>query len=153
MIRGMCLACLIVLASLCMTPQAIALGFQLGQSKEELKLQYDVSVVDHGTGRVTITLTITDEGRLSPLTSVDFYIPSKEQHPGGGFKADMSLSLATRLVDGKKIATVHLRRDLAEQSEVHLKTRGLDGKDELLSWYYFVIPVGKQVQETPQRQP
>ncbi|HVW00048.1 MAG TPA: hypothetical protein VHB77_06905, partial [Planctomycetaceae bacterium] len=52
-----------------------ALGFQLGQSKDELKLKYDLEVQDHGTGRVTAVLKIADEGRLKPLNSVDLVIP------------------------------------------------------------------------------
>jgi len=42
-----------------MTDQACAVGFILGQTKDELELKYDVSVQDHGPGRVTIVFTLT----------------------------------------------------------------------------------------------
>src|SRR6187399_716605 len=51
------------------------MGEILGETKEQLKLQYDVAVYDHGTGRVTITFTLEDEGRLKPLYGVEFRIP------------------------------------------------------------------------------
>ena len=58
---------------------AWAEGFGLGESKEELKLKYDVKVTDHGTGRVTIVLTLEDEGRLTPLTDIQFRIPGRTE--------------------------------------------------------------------------
>jgi len=123
--------------------RAWALGFRLGETKEQLKLDYEVSVVDHGTGRVTVTLTIADEGRLKPLRSVDLDFPSKDKHKDGGYMADLWLSLATKKVDGKLLVSVHLKRELAEQAEIHLKTGSLDGKREALTWYYHAIPIAK----------
>src|SRR5439155_26883103 len=67
---------LMVLAALLLTAgQAWGIGEVLGQTKEELKLKYDVAVEQHvfderGTGRVTVTLTLADEGRLKPLDEV-----------------------------------------------------------------------------------
>ena len=80
---------------------ALALGLRLGESKDELKLKYDVSVYDHDTGRVTVKFTLEDEGRLKPITSIDLHIPSDEKHDGGGFKSDLTISMATRK-DGPK---------------------------------------------------
>jgi hypothetical protein len=122
---------------------AWAIGFQLGETKDQLKLKYDVSVVDHRTGRVTVTLTIADEGRLKPLNSVDLAIPSKD---GTGYY-DLMLSLAPRNVDGKKAVSVHLRRELAERAQFDLKTSGLDGKKEPLTWYYYVIPIAEYLKK------
>ena len=66
-----------------------------------------------GPFSVTITFTLADEGRLKPLDSVDLSIPSKDKHKSGGFMSDLSLSLATRKVDGKQVASVHLKKELA----------------------------------------
>jgi len=118
---------------------AWAEGFQLGETKEQLKLKYGVLLTDHGTGRVTVTLTIADEGRLKPLNSVDLGIPSKD---GTGY-FDLALSLATRKVDGKQVVSVHLKRELAERAEFDLKTSTLDGKQEALTWYYHKIPIAE----------
>ena len=131
--------CLMAFAATVLTAGlAWALGFSLSETKEQLKLKYDVSSENHG-GRVSITLTITDEGRLKPLTSVDLAVPSKNE-PGC---FDLSLSLATNSVDGKQVAMVHLKRELAERAEFWLKTWSLDGKKGSLTWYYHVIPIAQ----------
>ena len=76
---------------------AWAVSFQLGETKEQLKLKYDVSVTDHGTGRVTVVLSIADHGRLKPLDSVDLVISSKEQIKNGGTgRPALSLHLSVR---------------------------------------------------------
>lgn len=82
---------------------AWALGERLGETKEQLKLKYDVSVKDHGTGRVTIVLTIADQGRLKPLNSVDLVIPGKGRRKNRGGYVDLSVALAIREVDGKQV--------------------------------------------------
>jgi hypothetical protein len=118
---------------------AWALGYGLGETKEQLKLAYDVSSVDNGADRVSVTLTIADEGRLKPVTSVELAVPSKDET---GYY-DLSLSLATSHVNGRQVARVQLKRELAERAEFWLKTSTLDGKTTPLTWYYHVIPIAK----------
>ncbi len=151
-VRTFCLSA-VAFATLAMTTShAWAEGFGLGESKEDLKLDYKVSVHDHGTGRVTITFTLADEGRLQPLNSIDFYIPSTDKHKSGGHMADLVLSLATREVDGKQVATIHVKKELIERAEIQLKTSHLDGKQELLTWYYHSIPIAKYMELEEQKQ-
>jgi len=119
---------------------AWAMGFRLRETKEQLGLKYDVSVVDHGTGRVTVNLTIADQGRLKPLDSVDLVIPNKENKEGTGF-VDLSVALASKEVDGKRSVSVHLTREWAERAEIQLRTSSLDGKQLGLTWYYHAIPL------------
>jgi len=95
-------------------------------------------VVDHGTGRVTVTLTIADMGRLAPLDrGVELLIPSK----GETGVVDLSLNLDRRKVDGKQVVSVHLTRELAERASIQLNTDTLDGKVAPLTWYYHSIPI------------
>ena len=124
---------------------ALAMGFQLGESKEELKLEYDLSVYDHDTGRVTIRFSLIDEGRLKPINSVDLSIPSKEKHDGGGFKSDLTMSMALRQDGDKQVGRVHIRKDWAERAEIQIKTGHFDGKQEPLTWYYHSIPLKELV--------
>ncbi len=121
--------------------RAWAIGFQLGESKEELRLDYQVTATDHGTGRVTIVLSIADAGRLGPLDSVDFFIPGGD---GTGY-ADLSLSLQVHEVEGRREARVHLLKETAERAEFRLKTHHLDGRQEPLTWYYFSIPLAEHL--------
>jgi hypothetical protein len=57
-VRKFCLLSIFFGALVLDTNLAWALGLQLGETKEQLKLKYDVAAVDHGTGRVTINLTL-----------------------------------------------------------------------------------------------
>ena len=149
--RKLCLP-LAVLAALVLTAgQAWALGLELGESKEQLKLKYHVSVQDHGTGRITITLTIADEGRLGPLRSIDLGIPGKVKEPDGGNYMDLSVSLLPRKEDDKQVVRVHLHKDLAERASITLNTSHLDGKQEPRTWYYHSIPLAKLVKEAEEK--
>lgn len=124
---------------------AMALGFLLGESKEELNLEYDVSVYDHDTGRVTVEFTLQDEGRLKPITSVDFHIPSTEKHDNGGSMSDLTMSMALRPNGENQVGRIHIRKDWAERAEIQIKTRHLDGKEQLATWYYHSIPLKELV--------
>lgn len=116
---------------------AWGIGFELGETKEQLKLKYDVSWIDHHTGSVTIHLTLSDEGRLGPLRSVELFV-SSEKEPG---RYDLSARLGPREEDGKKVFTVQLTRELAERAAIHLVTDRMDGKSLPMTWYYHRIPV------------
>ena len=118
---------------------SMPMGFELAESKEELKLDYDVSIVDHDTGRVTLVFTPKDDGRLKPVSNVDLYIPSDKKHVGGGVMSDLSLSLDLREVEGQRIARVHIAKELAENAQLKIKTNHLDGKREPRTWYYHKI--------------
>lgn len=134
---------ILALAALIAIPASFAwaLGFELGESKEELELKYDVSIYDHDTGRVTVTFTLEDAGRLKPISSVDFHIPSKEKHEGGGYKSDLTLSMGLREDGKKQVGRIHIRKDWAERGMIQIKTSHLDGKQELATWYYHSIPL------------
>ena len=114
-----------------------ALGLQLGESKEELRLDYAVEVTDHGPGPVQVVFTLASPGRLGPLTGVDLDVAAED----GSNHVDASIPLLFRAEGGKQVARVHLRRDWAERASIKLKTDGLDGKALGLTWYYHLIPL------------
>ncbi|WP_339731535.1 hypothetical protein [uncultured Gimesia sp.] len=124
---------------------AWAIGFEIGQSKEELELKYEISVVDHGTGRVTVNLVIADEGKLKPLDSVDLVISSED----GTTRPDLSVSLATRKEDGKLRVRAHMKKELAERAQLQLKTgtNPRTGKPALLAWFYYPISVAELIKK------
>lgn len=137
-VRSLFLSSLVLTATLLSASAAWALGFELSETKEQLGLKYDVAVTDHGTGRVTVTLTIADEGRLAPLSrGVNFVIPSKD---GTGY-VDLAFNMERSKVEGKQVMSVHLQRELAERAKIQLQTDTLDGKPLALTWYYHAIPV------------
>lgn len=146
------LIAILALTAIAVPSLAWALGFELGESKEELKLKYDVSVTDHKTGRVTVVLRIEDYGRLKPVFAVDLSIPSEESHDGKGHYMDMVVSLAHRKEDGKDVYRVHLLRELAERASIDLKTGHLDGKQQFATWYYHSIPIAQYLRESEKKE-
>ena len=126
---------------------AWALGFPLSQTKEELGLKYEVSLVDHGTGRVTVHLTIADQGKLKPLQSVQLAVPGQD---GTGY-FDLVVSLATTNSEGKLMARAHLSKELAQRASIRLTTWTLDGKKENRTWYYHPIPVSEYIKAKEQK--
>ena len=127
-----------------LSSRALGIGFIVGESKEELKLKYDVTVQDHGTGRVTAVLTLEDEGRLKPLDEVQLVIPGQEKQPDGGYWMDLVVSLdMVKTDDGKRVGRVHILRTLAERAEIQLNTHTMDGKLDPLTRLHHVIPLAK----------
>ena len=122
-----------------------AIGFQLSETKAQLQLKYDLAVVDHGTGRVSVTLTLLDEGRLKPLRNVDLVIPNSD----GSGTVDLSLPIAPRLEDGKQIYHIHLKKEWAERASFNLVTDHIDGKKLGLTYYFYVIPLADEIKNTP----
>jgi hypothetical protein len=129
---------------------AVAVIDESKDNKEQFKLQYDVAVHDGGKGSVNVTFTLADEGRLKPLFDIGLYVPSEKVEKDGGRYADLSLSLATRTVDGKKVASFELRKDWAQRAQIQLMTVTLDGKrQQSTGSTAYVIPVAKYLDNKP----
>ncbi len=143
---------LIIAAVLLLGPERTwALGEILGQTKEELKLNYELAVYDHGTGRVTATLTIADEGRLAPLDAVELCIPAMEKKKDGGQFMDLVVSLDMQKSDhGKRTARVHLNKVMAERAQIWLTTSSFDGKRQPLTRFHHIIPIADCLQSSKQ---
>ena len=133
--------------------RAWGIGFILGESKEELKLKYDVtaaeSVIDErGTVLVTVVLTLVDEGRLKPLDEVQLVIPSREKAKDGGYGADLVVSIdMRRSADGKRVGRVQFLREMAERAEIWLNTYTMDGKTDRSTRLHHVISVAKYLKD------
>ena len=157
MLRTLRYSVLILAAAVVLWPagRACGIGFVLGQTREELKLKYDVLVHDHGTGRVTIVFTLADEGRLEPLDAVQLVIPAQEKNDHGGRWMDLVVSIEMTRIDGgkinggKRVGRIHIRKELAERAEIRLNTHTMDGKLDPLTRLHHVIPVKKFMNDAP----
>ncbi|HEX8910937.1 MAG TPA: hypothetical protein VF796_01160 [Humisphaera sp.] len=129
---------------------ARGIGFVMGETKEELKLKYGVAVEDHGTGRVTVVLTLADEGRLKPLDEVQFVIPSRATNPDGSHWMDLVVAVDLHKAgDGTRVGRVHLLKEWGERDELQLNTHTLDGKLDPLTRLHHVIPVARYMKPAP----
>lgn len=132
--------------------RAWGIGFILGETKEELKLDYSVDVADHGTGRVTIVLTLVHAGRLEPLDEVQLVIPDEERNADGGHWMDLVVSIEMRDAgDGRRIGRVHILRTLAERAQIQLNTHTLDGQIDPLTRLHHVIPIAEYLDDAAEK--
>lgn len=135
---------LVLLAGLVLSANsAWGLGEILGQTKEQLKLKYDVVVHDPNNGQVMVEFTLADEGRLKPLDTVELAIPKQD----GSGTYDLTLPLAMREENGKRVARFHLKNQWAARAEIWLTTYWFDGKQLVMTRYHHVIPVAKYMQK------
>lgn len=145
---------LIVIAAGWTAGNAWGIGFVLGETKDKLKLKYDLTVQDHGTGRVTIVLTLADEGRLRPLDEIQLVIPAKEKNPDGSFWMDLVVSIEmVKIEGGGRVGRVHIHKDLAERAQIQLNTHTLDGKLDPMTRLHHVIPVAAHMKAAPASAP
>lgn len=148
--RTLRLTFMLLMALLPTANRAWALGEVLGQTKDELKLKYDVAVHDHGDSRLTVEFTLADEGRLKPLDAVELNIPGQEKDKGGGWPTDLAVSLEmARTADGKRVARIELRKEWAERAAIWLTTTTFDGKRLATTRYHHVIPIALYMKNPP----
>jgi hypothetical protein len=138
-------------AFLTAAPRAGAIGFILGESKQQLKLKYDVDVAqvvidERGTVLVTVVLTLADEGRLKPLDDVQLVIPSKRPSKDGGYGADLVVSIDMKQgADGKRVGRVQFLKELAERAEIQLNTHTMDGKLDPMTRLHHIIRISEHL--------
>lgn len=150
LMRNLCLPLLMLAALILAADRASALSFALRETKEELKLQYEVTVHDHGNGRIGVEFKLTDEGRLKPLESLTLNIPSWEKNKDGSYSYDLVVQLELKKSnDGKRRAGFEIRKDWAERAEIWLMTSSIDGKRIAMTGNYHVIPLAKYLKDGP----
>src|SRR5687768_150415 len=129
---------------------AWGIGFILGESKEQLKLKYDVAVEENGAGRVTVVLTLADEGRLKPLDEVQLYVPGKERNKDGSSPAELVVSIdMVKGEGGTRVGRVQILRETAERAQIWLNTHTMDGKLDADTRLHHVIPIAKYLKAAP----
>ena len=144
-IRALRLSVVILAALLLTTDPTWGIGFILGQSKEELKLKYDVIVHDPANGQVAVEFVLADEGRLKPLDAVELMIPRDD---GSGFY-DLTLPLALREAERKRVVRFNLKEEWAARAEIWLTTYWFDGKQLVMERNHHVIPVVNYMKHQP----
>jgi hypothetical protein len=137
---------ILVLAIVWTTGRAWGIGSVLVQTKEELKLKYNVVVEGDGIGRITVVLTLDDEGRLKPLETVELTILSKDNRKGNTRGMDLVVAIdMLKVGGGKRVGRVHILRELAERAEIRFNTHTIDGKLDPLTRLHHVIPLAEYI--------
>jgi hypothetical protein len=148
------LAAVVFVALLAAAEAVWASGAILSETKEQLKLQYDVAVIESIRGHISVTFTLADEGRLKPITGVHLYIPAEKAEKNGGRYADLYVPLGMKSVDGKQAVNFELTKEWAGRAEIQLITLTLDGKQgapgqRTLPSILYSIPLAKYIDVNP----
>lgn len=134
---------LLVVAVMALLPSLCwAVYYQLGPSKDEWGLKYDVAVSDADGDQATVVLTLADEGRLKPIYSATVVAFSEPDRDGGrsyDVKAPIEFTTTT---DGKRVGQVQIRKEFADRAQIRILTLTVNGKRQTSASYYD-IPIQK----------
>lgn len=121
-----------------------AVFYGLGESKDQWGLKYDVDVTDAGNGKLNVTFTLDDEGRLKPLHSIELIALSLQTDSQGGRSYDVKAPLVFKTTeDGHRAATVQIDKSVADRAFIRLLTQTVDGRRQPSGGSYYAIPIKK----------
>jgi hypothetical protein len=133
----------LVVAAMALLPGLCwAVYYQLGPSKDEWGLKYDVAVSDVDGDKATVVFTLADEGRLKPFYSIEVVAFSRPDSQGGrsyDVKAPIELKPTK---DGKRIGQVQIRKRFANHATIRILTLTVNGQQQGSAAYYD-IPLQK----------
>ena len=140
---------LVVAAVVLTAGRSWAVYYQLGPSKDEWGLKYDVELnaVDRDT--LNVVFTLADEGRLKPIHSTTVVAFSQPDSHGGrsyDVKAPIELK-ATK--DGKRSGQVQIRKEFSDRAMIRILTLTVDGRRQTAGAAYYDIPLKKFLNKAP----
>ena len=122
---------------------SLAVYYELGPSKDEWKLKYDVELSAAAGDMVTVEFTLADEGRLKPIYSIEVVAFSQQLDGGGGrsyvVKAPIVLKAAK---DGRRVGQVQIRKEFVNRAVIRILTLTIDGQ-RYQSASYYDIPLSR----------
>jgi hypothetical protein len=141
---------LIVAAMVLMAGKSWAVFHALPPSKDEWGLKYDVEVAPADGDKVTVVLTMADEGRLKSVYSYHVVAFSKQTDSQGGRSYDVKAPLVLKPTqDGQRTGQVQIRKDLVDRAMIRVLTLNVDGKRQTAGAAYYDIPLRKYMNEPP----
>lgn len=141
---------LVVAAVVLMSDLSWAVFYMLPPSKDEWGLKYDVQVNTTDSNMASVVFTLADEGRLTPIYSIEVVAFSLETDSMGGrsyvVKAPIHLKPTQ---DGKRAGEVRIRRDVADRATIRILTLTVDGRPQTAGAAYHDIPLRKYLNRAP----
>ena len=119
-----------------------AVYHELGPSKDEWGLKYNVAVSDADDDKATVEFNLTDEGRLKPIYSITVVAFSKPDSQGGrsyDVKAPITLKPTE---DGTRMGRVQIPAEFADRALIRILTLTVNGQRHTSASYYD-IPLQK----------
>ncbi len=141
---------LAVAAIVLMADRCWAIRYPLPPSRDEYGLKYDVSVEDAGNGMLNVVFTLSDEGRLKPLYSIDLVAFSKQTDREGGRAYDVMEPIKLhKTEDGRRVGQVQLPKQHVDRAKIRLITLTVDGKRQPSGGAIHDIPIAKYLNRGP----
>ena len=134
---------LLLLAAMALLPSLCwGIYYELGPSKDEWGLKYDVTVSDADADNATVVFTLASEGRLKSIYSATVIASTEPDRQGfQSFLVNAPIEFKpTR--DGKRVGQVQVRKEFLERCNIRILTLNVDGK-RYASAQYYNIPVRK----------
>jgi hypothetical protein len=139
---------LVLAAVVLMSGRSWAIYYELGPSKDEWGLKYDGNVTATNDGKLNVSFTLADQGRLKPIHSVHVFALSHPNRDGSRtylLKAPMAMKPA----NGKLTGEVQIGRELADLAVVRIFSYTVDGQPQKQGVRYYDIPLRKFVKKAP----
>ena len=92
------LGVLVVAALASMAGRAWAVYHGLPASKDNWGLKYDVAVNEADGDKLNVVFTLEDEGRLTPLYSIELVVLSKQTDSQGGHTYDVKAPIKLKVI-------------------------------------------------------
>lgn len=136
---------LVVAAVVVLSSGSWAHWYQLGPSKDEWGLKYDVEVDAANGNKLNVHFTVAVQGRLKPIHSVFVMAFSNPDHTGTNLvKAPLTLKPTS---DGKLTGQVEIRKEFANRAVIRIFTYTVDGRSQMAGptagARYYDIPLTK----------
>jgi hypothetical protein len=126
-----------------------AVYYELGPSRDEWGLKYSGDVTATNDGKLNVSFTLADQGRLKPIHSVHIFALSNPGPDGSRtylLKAPMALKPTP---DGKQTGQLQIGRDVANFAVVRIFSYTVDGQPQKQGVRYYDIPLRKLVKPAP----
>jgi hypothetical protein len=140
---------LVVAAVVLMSSLSWAVYYELPYSKDEWGLKYEGEVTATNEGKLNVSFTLADQGRLKPIHSVHIFALSKPRPDGSRvylLKAPMPLKPTE---DGKQAGQLQIGRELIDLAVVRIFSYTVDGQPQRQGVRYYDIPLRKLVKKAP----
>jgi hypothetical protein len=139
---------LVVVAFVLIASRGWAHFYELGPSKDEWGLKYEVEVTANGDN-LNVNFTLADQGRLKPIYSVSVVAFSDLRRDGGrAWLLNKTIDLKPTK-DGKLTGQVQIPKELANRGMIRIMTQMFDGKFQTAGARYYQMPVTKFMKKAP----
>jgi hypothetical protein len=141
---------LVVAFILMTTRQSRAVYYELGQSKDQWGMKYDVAVNDTGRDTATVVFTVADEGRLKPFLLIELiaYNPQVDSQGGHGYDVKAPIELKPTK-DGRLVGEVQIKKEFLNRAQIRILTHMVDGRPQMSGSACYLVPIKKYLDGAP----